>query len=127
MNTKPKKRTVREPYVEPPIPPEALAWPTEPEPQPVDTAKELEGKPFGTLYVGWWMNHHRATGYGSIQSTIGQGCCDTIHHSDRSTTRTDSQDTGRFYATKTDAVLALRWELCRQFAKILHQATTLIP
>lgn len=119
MRTRTKRQKAPEPpaYLE-----SALSWPTEPEPMPVDTAKELNGKPFGTLYVGWWMNPYIATSaYGSIASCVGQGCCDTVHHSTHSTKVTSTQGIGKFYATKADALLACRWAVCRSFAKTLTQ------
>lgn len=114
MKTKSKKQPVPPEVIDPAF----LAWPTEPEPMPVNTEKELEGKPWGTLYVGWWMNEHLPS-FGSIAVNIGQGCASTIGHSTWRTDETNSQGTGRFYATKADAILALRWALCRKFAKTL--------
>lgn len=121
MKTKPKRKTASEPpkLV---IRTEALTWPTEPEPQPVDTAKELAGKPYGTLYVGWWTNAHAD----STRDGVGQGCCSIIYHSTWSTEKTNSKGTGRFYATKRDALLVLRWEHCRRAAKRLMEIDDLL-
>lgn len=100
----------------------ALCWPIEPEPQPMNISEKREGKPWGSLLVGWWINAYCAIGStGSVYNAIGQGCTNSVHHSTWSTTKTDSQNCGRFYATKKDAILALRWEVCRKFAKTLSQ------
>lgn len=118
------KRPKAEIYVEPVIPMETLAWPTEPEPEPVEINKWLEGKPYGTLFVGWWMNGYYSDMTPSY-ARVGKGCSSGHLHSTRSTTKTDSQRCGVFYATKKDAVLALRWVWCRRFAKALHEAANI--
>jgi hypothetical protein len=84
----------------------------------------LEGKPFGALYVGWWMNPYFNT-FDSTNGRVGQGCSSGYSHSTSSTVKTSTQQVGRFYATKKDAVLALRWAWCRMFAKALHKAAQL--
>lgn len=88
----------------------ALGWPTEPEPKPLNLAGLLTT---GPLFIGWWFNS-----YGD-EPKIGEGCSDGVFHSKSSTQKTDSQGCGKFYATKSEAALALRWELCRKYAKTL--------
>ena len=95
----------------------SLCWPCVPEPNPVDIKAELHGKPCGTLYVGWWF--HVYLGLQGTPTRFGKGCTDGIHHSKSRTDRTDAQTMGRFYASRKDAILAARWELCRQIASIL--------
>lgn len=121
MKTKRRKTEI---YVEPVIPMEALAWPTEPDPKSVDIRKELDGKSFGALYVGWWVNTYW-TEHGESRDGVGQGCSSGHSHSTWKTTKTNSQGCGVFYATKKDAILARRWALCRKFAKALHQMATM--
>lgn len=96
----------------------ALHWPIDPKPEPVDVQKELKGAEYGTLYVGWWINSYASWSW-CVRDAIGQGCSNGTNHSSSSTTKTSTQGPGCFYATETEALLALRWELCEEFAKKL--------
>jgi hypothetical protein len=94
----------------------SLCWPSEPEPTPVDTDKWLEEHPDQKLFVGWWANPYYSS---SDFPRVGQGCCNTVHHSTWRTDQTDSQRTGTFYATEKEALLVCRWQVCRRMAEIL--------
>jgi len=91
----------------------ALCWPTMPEPMPVDM-EVIRNKPFHQkLTTGWfmhtWNDEYRVT----------RGCSDGYQHSGYDDTRTTTQGPGKMYATKADALLAARWEICRRIAAVL--------
>jgi hypothetical protein len=66
----------------------------------------------GELQVGWSFNTYNRHVY--------QGCFTSTGHSNRSTTRTDTQESsGPWFTIKSDALKALRMEVQQEFAEIL--------
>lgn len=102
----------------------ALSWPTEPEPQPM-TQPELHEeakKSASGLFVGWWINDYSILSRGSIGQGFGQGCSNGHNHCRSYIHKTTTQNCGTFYRSKREAILALRWQVCRfvagQLAKL---------
>jgi len=94
----------------------AFQFPSVPKPNPVNISAEIECKPFGALFIGWY--YHASLGsWGSYRVT--QGCSNGISHSPDNTQKTSTQGVGRFYQSKADALLAARWDLCEAMACIL--------
>lgn len=101
----------------------AMRWPDYPRPAPVDREwikdNLVEG---GVKYGhaskvarGWFYNAYVGgmSGHG-----VTHGCSDGIHHS-TSGDATTTQNMGRMYATKREALQALRLDLTEQCAHIL--------
>lgn len=101
----------------------ALRWPDYLRPAPVDrdwiTANLVEG---GSQYGhpqkvarGWFCNAHLGgmSGYGATY-----GCSNGIHHN-TSGDVTTTQNMGRMFATKREALQALRLELTEKCASVL--------
>ena len=94
----------------------ALHWPIEPKPDPVSVEQmRLEADAGNGLFIGWsgwsWNDSYR----------VAQGCSNGVFHDADNITRTSTQGAGQFYATKDQALLAVRWELCERCAKTLAQ------
>ena len=101
----------------------AMRWPSYPKPAPVtrewiDANLVDGGMQMGRrqrVARGWFINSY-IDGYGSPRATFG--CSDGYgHNSDGDTTTT--QKMGRMYATKEEALQALRWEVTERVAAIL--------
>jgi len=97
----------------------ALRWPTEAEPQPM-IREEIEAALVPTqngrrVAKGWWFNTYS----GTVERGWSSG---SAHGWGNDDGRFGSQGMGRIYRTKSEAALALRWELCRQFAAKLRLA-----
>jgi hypothetical protein len=88
-----------------------LVYPAEPKPKPMERDPSLD---FSELQIGWHIN--------AYTKRIDQGCFNGVNHSNWSTTKTESQGRGVFYATKEEALLALRWEVIERFQKEMAQA-----
>lgn len=100
----------------------AFAWPSQAEPKPYtrEDIEVLQGGKWAALVKGWWMNPYSATSrMGHIFDCLGEGCTSGHSHSTSHTHKTTTQGMGVFYATKEDAILALRWEVCRTFENSL--------
>lgn len=67
--------------------------------------------PYGSVTVGWCFNAHTGE--------VRQGCFDSIYSSWHSTTKTDRQGAGTFYATREEALIVMREEMAIGFAKRL--------
>jgi len=86
----------------------AFRWPTEPE--PVRTLRATTG------YVeGWDYNVYAR----SVTATWSHSSCHGPL-SDEGHRLGGTQGARSLYATRTEAMVALRWALCRDFAAILH-------
>jgi hypothetical protein len=101
----------------------AMRWPDYPAPAPV-TRQWIEanlvdgGMKYGRpqkVARGWFYNSHLG-GYGSPGVTYG--CSDGMNH-DKVEDKTSVQGAGRMYATKLEALQALRIELTQRCAGIL--------
>lgn len=88
----------------------ALAWPEYPVPQAVSFATGIGSN---HLRSGWFMN--------AYNGEISEGCSTGVFHSRRSTTKTDSQNAGKMYDSKLDALKAMRHEMTREFAEKLRK------
>lgn len=96
----------------------ALSWPAfeEPKPMTLKEVKELQGYAFKPI-PGWYFNAH------SLRVT--KGCTTAIsHNTDGDTPK--SRDFGTQYRTELDAARAMRWAVCRRFAKDLHEVDQII-
>lgn len=105
----------------------ALAWPSFPEPPPLDeaagdallTARKTETADGAALAVVWTYN-----AYGR---EVLKGCFSATHHSTRSHTRTTSQTRGGpWFLTRKDAAEALAWAIARECARTLLETTRYI-
>ena len=103
----------------------AMHFPDYPVPQPM-TYEEIKaslvagGKRFGHTQMvarGWFYNANLG-GQGGYSNSVTHGCSDGIHHS-REGDVTTTQQTGRMYRTKLEALQALRHELTTQAATVL--------
>lgn len=96
----------------------AFRWPTEAEPTPLtfdeikDNAKQVSGS-WMKVVTGWDYNSYNQRVFPAWSSTISHGEGDPS--SDRG-----SQQPGRIFVTEEDAYVALRWDMCRDFAKRLR-------
>ncbi|MGZ5080857.1 MAG: hypothetical protein ACXWHZ_15715 [Usitatibacter sp.] len=90
----------------------AMRWPDYSMPQPMD-AKAL-GLKFSEIATGW---HSHTVARADV--TVNLGCFSTIYHNPWGTDRTTSQGSGRFFATKADALRAARIEITELVAKRL--------
>ena len=73
---------------------------------------------------GWFYNAYIGS-HTSYGGRVTYGCSDGIHHSTEGDTTT-TQDCGRMYRTKADAVMALRHDLTTQCAEILAKVDRLL-
>lgn len=101
----------------------AMRWPSYPKPAPV-TAQWIKdnlvdgGVRYGQpqkVARGWFYNAYLG-GYSSPSATYG--CSDGVHHNTQGDT-TASQNAGRMFATKREALEALRIDLTEMVAKVL--------
>lgn len=85
----------------------AFRWPTvaEPIPQDIPTKGETEG---------WLFNAHNASATHAWSKSYMHG---TYYNGKRLGA---SQQGVRLYRTKADALIALRWAMCREFARKLY-------
>lgn len=105
----------------------ALRWPTEAEPEPMTIAEierclivlPLKGGETSSRMMqregalGWSMNSY--TGY------VEPAWANRLYHGrGHYASATASQGIGRMYSTKREAILAMRWEVCREVAKRLR-------
>ncbi len=95
----------------------ALRW-SDYEPEQIDTEKEIEGKPLNFYMNAWTYN-----AYASDPRTY-PGWFDSVHHGDghRTSARPSSASQrrgGPWYRTETEALMALRRAMERNFAKSL--------
>ena len=88
---------------------QALRWPDYTAPTPINT-RSLK---FNDLLVGWY-GHEWDGGY-----NVGQGCTNGRYHSTHSTEKTTTQGAGVFYATRLEALRAVRLAMTQRCAKIL--------
>jgi hypothetical protein len=97
----------------------SLGWPQEPEPKPMtyEEVKALQGDSWNKLITGWFMNAYFGSMHGG--RSVTQGCTNGVNHDSDCTTKTSTQGMGRMYRTRDEALLAMRWDFCRQFAKKL--------
>jgi len=108
----------------------AFSWPKEAEPTPLSVeeikAMATEVKPKDQsagfrsrkITLGWFVNAYSVS--------VTQGWSDGVYHSQHNTTGDmASQRPGIMYATKREAALAMRWEMCRDFATKLRRAETI--
>jgi hypothetical protein len=102
----------------------ALCWPNEPKPVPYTSEEiiELISAKFkdryakGSVLVGWFANGSLSM---SVGSCVSKGCSSGHYHSVGSTTEASSQGCGIMYATRREAYLAARWQLCQNMAEML--------
>lgn len=97
----------------------ALSWPTE-RPMRVDTTAALEGRSAWSEPVrAWWFNLHNAA--------VQEGCFGSHQHSKWRTDKTDAQGSGGpWFASKRDALLALRQAATEDCAKRLARIDAMI-
>jgi hypothetical protein len=65
-----------------------------------------------TLTIGWWVHPAAANPAAEgrrPQQLVGRGCTNGVSHSIFSTAQTHSKGHGEFYATRKEALLALRF------------------
>lgn len=108
----------------------AFRWPMHPEPAPV-SRDEIEANLVEVVprdrsvyktrrvYLGWWFN-----AYGRrVEPAWSDGA---IHGWGNHTGDGGSKGSGTIYRTKADAAIALRWAMCREFAKALYAVDKII-
>lgn len=93
----------------------AFCFPTQPEPKQmssdeVKTAVEASPK---KLITGWFWNAY------ADNFRITQGCSDWVYHNSNGVDKITTQNMGRIYSSRADAILAARWDMCRRFAAAL--------
>ena len=103
----------------------ALAWPSFPEPQPLDDAERdsllasVRESQKTALVVAWTYN--------AYAHEVLKGCFSGNQHSTRSHTRTTTQGSGGpWFVTRKDAAEALAWEIARNCARTMLHATSYI-
>lgn len=103
----------------------AMHFPDYPVPEPM-TYEEINasfvdgGKQFGQtqrVARGWFYNANLG-GHGGYSNGVTHGCSNGINHS-REGDVTTTQQAGRMYRTKLEALQALRHDLTTQAAKVL--------
>lgn len=88
----------------------ALAWPREKEPARINMSHLTSS----TLMTAWTFS--------SYSRVATRGCTNGVHHNRDGTDKTKSQGAGGpWYNTERDALLAIRWQVCRDFAKALRE------
>ena len=102
----------------------ALRWPTEAEPQPVTlehikahlvqvTPRDQSIHKNKLVYQGWVMN--------AYSGVVEHAWSDGLYHGRGNWTGdSSSQSMGQLYATKREAIIAMRWAMCREMAKRLR-------
>lgn len=103
----------------------AMRWPSYPKPAPMSLEQIRANLVFGGIKYGtakqkvargWFINSYLGGGFHQHQATYG--CSDGNNHSTEGDVTT-SQNRGEMYATKADALRALRIELTEKMAKVL--------
>ena len=89
----------------------ALRFSDRAEPEKIDVGSVAQ---FGKLTVAWRFNKY--------SREVGQGCFNSVNHSTHSTVKTDRQTCGGpWYATKADALIAMRLRVQDDFATMLEK------
>lgn len=101
----------------------ALHWPTGAEPKPM-TVEDIKANLTHTVpkVVGGWRSGQKVCiGYyiNSYNAKITRGCSNGIGHNRDGIDGTTTQNPGCMYRTEQEAALALRWQLCRSYAREL--------
>lgn len=104
----------------------AFRWPTEVEPSPM-TREEIEAAKVEVLPADRsYSSRHRRVALGWFQNSyngrVEKGWSDGIGHGRGNWTGDHgAQQMGRMYRTEADALVAMRWEMCRDMAKKLRK------
>ncbi len=101
----------------------AMRWPDYPKPEPMTREQIKEnlvegGERYGRrqeVARGWFYNAYLG---GYSQPTATYGCSDGLNYNSEGDT-TSTQNMGRMYATKFEALCALRLDLTEQVARLL--------
>jgi len=93
----------------------AMRWPDYPEPAPMTRAEIEANKVDGGMKWGKPQKVARGWFQNAYDQRISHGCSDGHGH-DRHGDTTSSQGMGRMYATKADALRAMRIEMTENFA-----------
>lgn len=98
----------------------ALRWPQYEEPKPIgkDGIKSLLQATGARVVQGWFFNEHAMR--------VTHGCSNGLYHNWSDTENPNSQGCGRMYASRGDAIGALRYEITRQFARELLRLDELL-
>lgn len=104
----------------------ALRWPSYPKPKPVTRewieANLIDGDPkYGSgrpsrIAQGWFYSAYLG---GYRGPDVSHGCSDGLYHSPSDPRKTTTQNMGRMYATKAEALMALRHDVTETVANIL--------
>jgi len=102
----------------------AFRWPQEAEPLPM-TRAEIQANTVEVTRKDQSVMRTRKVALGWVHNAYSQrvepAWSDGNIHGLGHTGCYGSQTMGRIYRTRRDATLAMRWEMCRDFAKKLHQ------